>query len=467
MKKLYSLAFIGILLLCAFATFANEVTVKGYLKYTHNAPCKNTAVAIAVQPTTNNNCVSQITLYTDNLGYYSGKLGCSNADILKVKITTLNCDGQTLAQTKEVPASKVVEANFSICIVSTTCSAKFSFTKGAAFGAVKFVSNASEANVSDEIIERVWDFGDGETLKGNIKDPTHNYKSAGAYTVCLTIKTKNGCTSTTCEKIEITAECKSDFNYEVTAAGVRFNSNNCSVSLNDVITSRIWNFGDGTPLLSGNIINPLHQFKAGTYTVCLTIVSKNGCEKKECKQVVVKETAPTCEVRFGFERVSNLKLRFNILSSIVNSNTTIERTWNFGDGSPVSKEVNPLHEFAKVGSYNVCLTIKTSSGCISTYCLTIKVGEPISADNTPIKIVSLYPSPATTELKALIFSKNQGIAATVAIVNVYGETKWSKSITLTQGNNPFEIKTSMLLPGPYFLRVTTMYGVVSKSFYKL
>jgi|GEM_PF-2160127 len=48
-----------------------------------------------------------------------------------------------------------------------------------------------------EVSERSWDLGDG-TVTNDIA-PTHRYKYSGTYTVCLTIFTKDGCTSTSCE----------------------------------------------------------------------------------------------------------------------------------------------------------------------------------------------------------------------------------------------------------------------------
>lgn len=41
-------------------------------------------------------------------------------------------------------------------------------------------------------------------------------------------------------------------------------------------------------------------------------------------------------------------------------------TWDFGDGSPVSNEESPLHEFTDPGTYNVSLTVVAPGGCSST-----------------------------------------------------------------------------------------------------
>ncbi len=57
--------------------------------------------------------------------------------------------------------------------------------------------------------------------------------------------------------------------------------------------------------------------------------------------------------------------------------------------------------------------------------------------------------------------------ATVSIIDVYGQIKLTKQVLLLQGNNPFDLATTSLLPGPYFFRITTSYGTQSKPVYKL
>ena len=51
--------------------------------------------------------------------------------------------------------------------------------------------------------------------------------------------------------------------------------------------------------------------------------------------------------------------------------------WNFGDGSPEYDNQSPLHEFAKPGVYNVCLTIETGTTgkieCQNTYCYELTI----------------------------------------------------------------------------------------------
>jgi hypothetical protein len=47
--------------------------------------------------------------------------------------------------------------------------------------------------------------------------------------------------------------------------------------------------------------------------------------------------------------------------------------WDFGDGSPLSNEVEPLHRYEKTGLYDVTLTVKTSWGETAVFSAPVEV----------------------------------------------------------------------------------------------
>jgi PKD repeat protein len=131
-----------------------------------------------------------------------------------------------------------------------------------------------------------------------------------------------------------------------------------------------WNFGDGNTL-TDTIFNPQylsHQYSAsGTYTVCATD-NIAGCTA--CDTILVN----ICSGNIGF--IYNVT-GFGLLAFTPDAGgmqSPIVATWSFGDGDS-STSMNPTHQYAASGSYNVCLTLTDPDimGCSNTYCRQVVV----------------------------------------------------------------------------------------------
>jgi PKD repeat protein len=369
---------------------ANTITVKGYVTLTNGSPAKNVEVRIASYLVSPNTSCSEQTVVTDNAGFYSKEMTCTGGDIRKSRVTVINCNGQALVQEKEVSSTKIVEANFTICVAAPpACAAKFT------------TAAASSSST-------------------------------------------------------------------VPAFSIRFNASGSEVGDKDTIIHRTWDFHDGTPLLYDRV-DPTHTFPhAGTYEVCLIINTVKRCESRICAQVVVQPVLPvTCSATFTFEKLTPKKFRFNSSASVTTAtDNIIERKWNFGDGT-TSSDIAPAHEFPHYGNYEVCLTIKTAKGCESKVCVPVKVEETSQSNDASIIIVSLYPIPVHENLMAVIYSKTNNIQTTISILDLYGKVQLSQLVNLSQGNNSIKTRVLALPAGSYYYKVTTPYGVISKSFYKL
>jgi PKD repeat protein len=53
--------------------------------------------------------------------------------------------------------------------------------------------------------------------------------------------------------------------------------------------------------------------------------------------------------------------------------TVASYVWDFGDGSPLSSLPGPTHTYAAAGTYVVCLTTTTTTGCSNTTCTTVTI----------------------------------------------------------------------------------------------
>jgi PKD repeat protein len=367
------------------------------------------------------------------------------------------------------------------------CEAVFQFTGLAATPGsngykIQFASaNSHGVSSTDSIISRTWIFGDGTTTTGNVLSPIHIYTSPAVYTVCLVIKTISNCIDTVCKTITVPMQnqltCQSKFTYEHlpatsnTGRSIRFNSTTSFAGFGDSIISRKWTFGDGTSITSGNIVSPVHVYQQpGTYNVCLTITTALGCSKTECKIVVVPQVAGNCIPHFTWAKTASKQITFNSVSSWVAINDTIiERKWVFGDASPVlgGNVIAPVKNYQYNGIYTVALKIRTVNNCEKTFYGVVNVQDSVATNVVErIKIVSLNPTPATFQMQAVVWSLQNNIQAELAVYDIYGTKKWSINKVLFAGNNITVVPTGFLPPGPYFFRVTTIFGVRSRPFLK-
>ncbi len=136
-------------------------------------------------------------------------------------------------------------------------------------------------NISQEADSYEWDFGDGTTAKE--KNPVHEYKQGGLYTVRLTARSKYG-TSRSSQVIRVLNAPVADFDLEnencASPCGVRFVNRSQNVSI------YLWDFGNGR---SSTDENPTHTFiTAGNYMVSLTAINSDGKRVTATKQLSVR-----------------------------------------------------------------------------------------------------------------------------------------------------------------------------------
>jgi PKD repeat protein len=399
MKKHLHLFLISFFLLATGNLMANTVVIKGYVKDSTNHAIANRTVWIYNNDSTVQNCLIAHKVVTNPNGYFIDTLQC-NGDIRKLMVVIENCNGNKIVQYPNLTTSGVIEVNFTICTPGTApASCKAGFSSTPTNTGFKFNSSSSFAPAGDSIISRVWVFGDSsQPLTGNRVDPTHEYPKAGVYNVCLTIKTKNGCESKFCTTVTIhetlpaPTNCKAYFTTTIKDNVVYFSSKGSTVPDGDSIISRTWYYIDSATNtkyeLGGNTIDTFISFtgtKPGKYTVYLVIKTKKGCESKYSGIAVIPPTTNGCTLTpmVSFEKINTYKFRFNSSKSVAQGDSIISRKWIFGDGTKMDgNEISPLKEYKDTGTYNVCVTMKTKSGCEKTFCLVAVVRDSLAQPAT-------------------------------------------------------------------------------------
>ena len=279
-----------------------------------------------------------------------------------------------------------------------------------------------------------WNFGDGNSLfiekgsgdglynwtKNNVLlvtdttaiNPLHEYAVPGVYETQLKVtNTTFACAdsmSITLNVAKMNLGFTQDTLFTCQYLGVSF-TDTTKINNDFSITNWQWDFGDGSPRISGVFPTPTHMYESsGLFDVTLIVTNSIGCTDSLIQSnfiTIYEVPSPqfTADVLTG---CTPLDVSFTQSSVAVAPETVVEWFWNFGDGNTVLIEegsapglynwtkngislstdtvaLNPTHTYINRGSYTVSLTVVDSKGCDST----------LSRTNY---IVPTYPFPSFT-----------------------------------------------------------------------
>ena len=216
-----------------------------------------------------------------------------------------------------------------------------------------------------------WSLGDGTNFTGLVP-PTHTYPDSGYYTVVLAMTDTTACNSPdTTTKTFYIHDVRVSANFTIPD----------SVCLGTAITpvtnftngvNYSWTFGNAD---GSTVATPVYTYTApGTYSVTVIVNNPNACNLADTFSASIKViSAPTAAFTF-----SPLTADANVPATFTNQSVNATRySWDFGDGS-TSIETNPVHQFNKTGTYDVCLSAYNSNDCPDKVC------KKVSADVVPI-----------------------------------------------------------------------------------
>ncbi len=228
----------------------------------------------------------------------------------------------------------------------------------------------TESTNDSSITSWQWNFGDG-TGNATTKNPAHTYNSYGTYAVTLTV-TNDGGSSTKQITNYITvhdAAPVASFTANVTSGLSPVTAQFTDTSTGNNITSWQWNFGDGTANVTTK--NPVHTFNnMFNYTVTLTVTNDGGSSTiKKVSYIVVHNPLPTANFTAS-PQYGAAPLTVQFTDTSTGSNIYLWQ-WDFGDGSPIVTQPNPVHTFNNVLNYTVTMTITNDGGSNATHKLIV------------------------------------------------------------------------------------------------
>ena len=282
----------------------------------------------------------------------------------------------------------------------SSCNAQYSVSSNSN-GSVAFANSSTPSSGANVCF--YWSFGDNTYTVTYGATPTmsHVYNNSGAYNVCLTvIDSLSGCSNQYCSsvQVQVPVACNASFAAYDSSGYFYFFPNTAPPA------TYFWNFGDNTTSTSSM---PIHQYNAyGTYYVCLTVQTM-GMTCTYCDTVLWYGSSPCNADFYAYVDTANTGAVYfsnNSTGSFTNA------YWSFGDGTS-STLLNPVHTYTQQGTYTACLTVYNNSGCQSSHCDTIIVGNP-SGPCTPV----FYAYPDSTMGNGIV---NFGL------INNCGSTGWS------------------------------------------
>jgi len=134
------------------------------------------------------------------------------------------------------------------------------------------------------------------------------------------------------------------------------------------ISSRQWDFGDGT---KSDVQNPVHFFSGSGIFYVKLIVTVNTIDYSRTKQVIVKPK-PVADFTYTPLSVGGELMKFDNLTETAGTEVT-EWKWDFGDGSVFYGRDPSPHGYLSTGFFTVRLSITCSNGCADSVSKKIQV----------------------------------------------------------------------------------------------
>jgi gliding motility-associated-like protein len=213
-----------------------------------------------------------------------------------------------------------------------------------------------------------WDFGDGSPrVTTNTPNNTHTFSAIGTYRVMLIATDPASCNGKDTSYVQIRVgniEANLNFNPVKLPPCTSFNYrfDNLSTTLPGYpfrATSFVWNFGDGSALVTAGPGPVQHSYAApGSYPVTLYLVDTTYCNAPDSLRITVTIAE---NVKAAFTTGSIGCAPYDAAFS--NASTAAQTyQWIFGDGNS-SSQATPTHTYTSPGTYQVLLIANNPNTC--------------------------------------------------------------------------------------------------------
>lgn len=294
-------------------------------------------------------------------------------------------------------------------------------------------------------VEWRWDLGNGTT--SFLQNPSATYFTGGQYTVKLVVKDAGGNSDSITKTQYINIFAIPVVNFSATPVSgcvpltVQFTD--LSTAGSSVITTWLWDFGDGT---TGTNKNPLHTYtSAGNFNVTLRVTTNAGCSRTVTLSNFI-QASNGVTAAFTNSAPSGCSLPVTINFTNTSSGPgTLSYAWDFGDGG-TSTATNPSHTYLTAGSFTVTLVVTSSTGCTNSI---VKTNEIIINF-----ITASFTAPASVCVNDSVSFTNTSSPVPTSVFWNFGDG------TTSTIQSPTKTYT---VPGIYIVKLVTYLGACADS----
>lgn len=256
-------------------------------------------------------------------------------------------------------------------------------------------------NLSTDVNNVIWDFGDGNTTDET--NPIHTYPDGGVYTVTLSGTSMfNECEATIQQPFSVTASPVANISVASQVGCSPFTVNFSNTTTGGLFYN--WNFGDGE---TGNGQNVSHTFLNDTgnplgYTVVMVAENIQLCSDSMIIDIVV---SPTPIADFTLSEVESCYAPFEITTQN-NSVFANGYEWSFNPFG-TSQLFEPTITVDAVGTWNVTMIASNAYGCEDAMTQQVTINplpvanftssQPFGCIDLPVSFTNLSTGAATYE----------------------------------------------------------------------
>ena len=229
---------------------------------------------------------------------------------------------------------------------------------------IQFTDNSNGNGMTLDLYQ--WSFGDpgsGANNSSTLQSPVHAFSTGGTFVVNQRVITLEGCYDDSSTTISLSDKPSALFNAPLNACQgetVTF-TNASTIGSGSTINQWIWNFGDGSPVVTATNGNAqTHSYTStGPFNITLTVVSSTGCSSDLTSQSITVNPLPTVSMAALSNVCSNaapFALTGGSPATVAGVGTGVYSGTGVTNGT-----FNP--SVAGAGTFPITYTYTTAAGC--------------------------------------------------------------------------------------------------------